>query len=89
MANRRHEREGARMRLSRELGRDSSESSFVIATQLLMATGPRKEVSLELREFRGANRTWPLTSLPVPTRTNRSLRRALAQVGVRRPRRNS
>ena len=71
MANRRREREGAGTRLSRELGRDSSESSFVIATQLQMATGLRKELSLELMEFCGANRTWPLTLSPVPTRTNK------------------
>jgi len=56
-ANRRREREGARMRLSKELCQDSSESSFVLATQLQKATGPRKELSLELREFHGANRT--------------------------------
>jgi len=41
-ANRRREREGARTRLSRELGRDSSESSFVSVAQLQMATRPRK-----------------------------------------------
>jgi len=56
-ANRRREREGARTRLSRELGRDSSESSFVIATQLQTATAPQKELSLELREFHGTNGT--------------------------------
>jgi len=77
-ANRRHERQVARKRLSRELGQDPSESSFVIATQLQMATRPRKELRLELREFHGANRTGPLTLSPLPTTTDRSLRRAHA-----------